>query len=83
MKGSGVVKLLGGLAALLALAGCTYDYMQRTDKVSHRAGNAVETNMAIQTTNPSKDSQYDTRGLGKNGAVLSGAGTSGDTPDSE
>jgi len=58
------------LLAATALAGCAYDYMQRTDRVAYSAGDAVKTNMAIQTTNPSKGSMYDTRGLGKNGPVL-------------
>jgi hypothetical protein len=55
--------------AALALGGCTYDYVQRTDKVGYSAGDAVKANLEAQTMNPSKDSAYSTRGLGKNGAV--------------
>lgn len=83
MTKTGTIRLLGPVAALLTLSGCTYDYMQRTDKVSHRAGNAVETNMAIQTTNPSKASQYDTLGLGQNGAVLPAGPSSGTVANGE
>ena len=60
--------LCGSLAAL-ALSGCAYDYLQRTDKVGYSAGDAVKANLAMQTTNPAKDSAYSTNGLGKNGYV--------------
>ncbi|OAM75294.1 hypothetical protein [Devosia elaeis] len=64
--------LKGGVALAIALlaTGCTYDHMQRTDRVSFRAGNAVRANMAIQTVNPSKGSQYVTTGLGASGSVM-------------
>jgi hypothetical protein len=60
------------LAALLAplLGGCTYDYLQRTDRVAYSAGNAVKANLERETINPSKDSMYVTSGLGKNGSVI-------------
>ena len=60
------------LAALLAslLGGCTYDYLQRTDRVAYSAGNAVKANLEQQTTDPSKDSMYSTKGLGKNGVII-------------
>jgi hypothetical protein len=61
--------LVAGLALLLA-GGCTYDYLQRTDRVGYNAGNAVETNMAIQTIDPAKGTQYTTKGLGKDGNVI-------------
>ena len=57
-----------GVATLLS--GCTYDYLQRTDRVAYHAGNAVQANTAIQTTNPTKASMYNTSGLGKNGNVM-------------
>ena len=57
------------LAVALLVSGCTYDHLQHSDRVSYRAGNAVRANMAIQTTNPSKCSQYVTTGLGANGPV--------------
>ena len=61
--------ILAGIAAALALSGCVYDYLQRTDRVGYSAGDAVKANMAAQTINPSKDSAYSTKGLGKDGYV--------------
>jgi hypothetical protein len=58
------------IGALAGLGGCTYDYLQRTDRVSYRAGDAVKANLARETTNPSKKSMYETGGLGKNGTVV-------------
>jgi hypothetical protein len=60
--------LLAGLALLPA--GCTYDYLQNSDQVSYRAGNAVRANLAMETTNPWRADMYDARGLGKNGSVI-------------
>ncbi|WP_421761459.1 hypothetical protein [Devosia sp.] len=62
------VLALAGVAVLLS--GCAYDYLQRTDRVAYHAGNAVQANTAIQTTNPTKASMYSTSGLGKNGNVM-------------
>ena len=42
------------LALLSALAGCAYDYRQRTDRVGYSAGDAVKANLARETTNPTK-----------------------------
>lgn len=53
------------LAALLG--GCSYDYIQHTDRVAYSAGDAVKANLAVQTTNPSKKSMNDTSDLGKDG----------------
>ncbi|MDP3317353.1 MAG: hypothetical protein Q8M47_14955 [Devosia sp.] len=61
--------ILCGTAAALALGGCTYDYLQRTDKVGYSAGDAVKANLEAQTTDPARDSAYSTKGLGKNGYV--------------
>jgi hypothetical protein len=80
------VSLIGTAAAVLAAsltAGCAnYDYLQRTDRISYRAGNAVHANLERETLNPSSDSMYDTSGLGKNGSVLPAApaSTSGTQP---
>ena len=61
------------LAALLGLAamlgGCTYDYIQRTDRVAYSAGDAVRANLERETMNPSSKAQYNTKGLGRNGNV--------------
>ena len=62
------VLALTGVTVLLS--GCAYDYLQRTDRVAYHAGNAVQANMAIQTTDPTKASMYNTNGLGKNGNVI-------------
>ncbi len=68
------VSLIGTAAVVLVAsltAGCAkYDYLQRTDRISYRAGNAVHANLERETLNPSSDSMYDTSGLGKNGSVL-------------
>ncbi len=59
-----------GLVATLALlGGCAYDYLQRTDRVGYKAGNAVKANLQQQVINPTKGSQYVTTGLGKTGPV--------------
>lgn len=58
------------LAVFSALAGCAYDYRQRTDRVGYAAGDAVKANLARETTNPTKASMYSTKGLGKNGSVI-------------
>jgi hypothetical protein len=67
-------------AAALAVSGCAYDYLQRTDKVGYSAGDAVKANIAAQTTDPAKDTAYTTKGLGKNGEVKP---TTGDAPSAE
>lgn len=61
------------LAAGLALftGGCSYDYLQHTDRVAYRAGDAVKANLESETINPRKRSKYVTWGLGANGYVLS------------
>lgn len=57
------------LGVALALSGCAYDYLQRTDRVAYSSGNAVKANLEQQTTSPSKKSMYSTSGLGKDGVV--------------
>ena len=58
---------VAGLALLLG--GCTYDYLQRTDRVAYSAGDAVKANLERETINPTRGSMYVTKGLGKNGSV--------------
>lgn len=60
--------LLAG-TAVLALGGCTYDYLQRSDKVGYSAGDAVKANLAAQTIDPARGSTHSTAGLGKDGYV--------------
>ncbi len=57
------------LILALTLGGCSYDYAQHSDQVAFSAGDAVKTNLALQTIDPSKTSMNDTSGLGKNGAT--------------
>jgi hypothetical protein len=59
------------LAALLGAlpAGCAYDYTQHTDRVGYSAGDAVRANIERETSNPARDSAFNTTGLGKNGVV--------------
>ena len=68
-----LVTFAGRLAAVLGLAamqgGCAYDYVQRTDRVAYSAGDAVRANLERETMNPSSRSQYNTKGLGRNGNV--------------
>jgi hypothetical protein len=62
--------LAGALACAaftLVLNGCSYDYLQHTDRVAYSAGDAVKANLESETINPSKRSMYYTRGLGKTG----------------
>ena len=54
----------------LAVSGCTYDYLQRTDRVAYSAGDAVRANLERETIDPSHAGQYRTKGLGKNGVVV-------------
>jgi recombination DNA repair RAD52 pathway protein len=65
------------LAALLllgaSLGGCTYDYLQRTDRVAFSAGNAVRANIERETSNPTSKAHYRTKGLGRNGNVTAAA----------
>ncbi|MBI4924270.1 MAG: hypothetical protein HY834_21240 [Devosia nanyangense] len=72
---------IAALAAMLALTlgGCTYDYLQHTDRVAYHAGDAVNANLEAETIDPAKDSAYSTSGLGKNGSV----GASTEPPPAE
>lgn len=64
------IRLAAGLALALVLTGCSYDYLQRTDRVAYSTGDAVRANLERETTNPSRRSQALTTGLGRNGAVV-------------
>ena len=41
-----MAKVAAAIALLAVLGGCSYDYMQRTDRVGYSAGNAVRANPA-------------------------------------
>lgn len=68
--GTSLMLRAGALAAVLALAGCTYDYLQHTDKVGYSAGDAVKANLEQQTMNPAGKARYNTGGLGSTGNVV-------------
>lgn len=71
MKSRHALAPVAGAVLLIALlCGCTYDYLQRTDRVAYSAGDAVNANLERETVNPTKRSMYDTRGLGKDGAII-------------
>jgi hypothetical protein len=80
MAGMRIAAIVAALALGALPAGCTYDYLQHTDRVGYSAGNAVRANLAMETINPWKRDMYDMRGLGKNGVVVpqttSASGTS-------
>jgi hypothetical protein len=65
-----MLRLFTASATALLLTGCSYDYMQHTDRVSYSAGDAVRANLERETVNPSKRSMYVTQGLGRNGSVV-------------
>ena len=60
-----IATALGALA--LVLTGCSYDYLQHTDRVAYSAGDAVKANLEGETTNPDGKAAYNTKGLGANG----------------
>jgi len=67
---SAPIRLAAGLALALVLTGCSYDYLQRTDRVAYSTGDAVRSNLERETTNPSRRSQALTTGLGRDGLVV-------------
>lgn len=67
---SAFLKLAASLGLAATLSGCSYDYLQRTDRVAYSAGDAVRANLERETTNPTKRSQYVTKGLGRDGNVI-------------
>ncbi|HTJ59182.1 MAG TPA: hypothetical protein VL418_16710 [Devosiaceae bacterium] len=78
---STILKCVLAAAALTApLGGCTYDYLQNTDRVGYTAGDAVEANLEAETVNPSKRSTYVTSGLGANGLVIPVAASATSSP---
>lgn len=63
---------LGAIGMLVLLSACSFDYRNRLDRVTLAGGNAVKANLEMQTIDPTKDSQYRTKGLGRNGVVIPG-----------
>jgi len=65
------IKAAIGLALLaLSLQGCGFDYLNHLDRVTLHGGDAVDANLAAETTNPTKRSMYNIYGLGRNGDVI-------------
>ena len=64
------VLLAAGLALALLAGGCTYDYLQRSDRVAYSAGDAVRANLERETTDPHRRSVQSVSGLGKDGHVV-------------
>jgi DNA-binding transcriptional regulator LsrR (DeoR family) len=64
---------VAAMALALALGGCTYDYIQRTDRVGYSAGDAVRANIERETADPHRRSVRSVTGLGKNGKVETAA----------
>jgi len=54
----------------MTLGGCTYDYLNHSDRIAYSAGDAVNANLERETINPSKKSMYLRWGLGRNGLVI-------------
>lgn len=75
-----VLRLGAALLTAAGLSGCMYDYLQRTDRVSYSAGNAVRANLERETANPTHGGMYDTDGLGKNGTVVDPAAAPAPAP---
>ena len=63
---------LAAIGTIALLGGCMFDHLNRLDRVTLAGGDAVKANLEMQTINPTKASQYRTKGLGKNGGVIPG-----------
>ncbi len=75
-----IVVLPPGLALVLSLGACSYDYLQHSDRVGYHSGDAVRANLASSVVNPTKNSMYDKTGLGKDGDVVPDEPVSATTP---
>jgi hypothetical protein len=68
------IRTIAALTAILigttGLGACTYDYLQRSDRVAYHAGDAVKANLERETANPTSKRRYETKGLGKDGVVV-------------
>lgn len=60
----------GAILLALSLAGCSYDYLQNTDRIAYSAGDAVRANRERETMDPARGSMFDTTGLGANGSLI-------------
>lgn len=57
------------LATAVALGACTYDYLQRSDRIAYSTGDAVRANIEAQTDDPANPASDNIGGLGKNGPI--------------
>jgi hypothetical protein len=57
------------MALAQLLSGCSYDYLQHSDRIAYSDGNAVKANLESETIDPARRSMNSTKGLGKNGYV--------------
>ena len=67
---TGLRFVVAAAALAAALGGCTYDYLNHSDRIAYSAGDAVNANLERETINPSKKSMYLRWGLGRNGLVI-------------
>jgi len=67
---TGLRFVVAAAALAVALGGCTYDYLNHSDRIAYSAGDAVNANLERETINPSKKSMYLRWGLGRNGLVI-------------
>jgi len=73
---TGIRFAVAAAALGVALGGCTYDYLNHSDRIAYSAGDAVNANLERETINPSKKSMYLRWGLGRNGLVIPPSATS-------
>ena len=64
------VRLTALLLLTAPIGGCTFDYLNRLDRVTLAGGNAVQANLERETVNPGTRAAYDTHGLGADGGVI-------------
>lgn len=58
------------MSLAVMLGACTYDHLNRSDRITFAGGNAVRANLERETTDPSNASKFALGGLGKNGFVI-------------
>lgn len=75
-----MLKFVLPLGAALLLGGCTYDYLQRSDRIAYSAGDAVRANIARETDNPARPNARQTSGLGQDGPMFT-APAAGDSAE--
>lgn len=64
------IRIVAGAALAVTLGGCSYDYLQHSDRVAYSSGDAVKANLERETIDPARASKDSTVGLGKNGHTV-------------